>query len=169
MSLGYLSLLGVSLQWLTAVCDFPGRGFFSGLSLSPLAIPAYVFPHSLRLFCPITSARCKTGLRYMAANQTWSGFPYVRSRTGRHRCDGSGILSLCLPVGTKTPSSPRASARWKPRNRWVSVVSQGILQIIAPHGPAMDRRRRNAGVMETLGRFWYRCRLQLRYLHDRHL
>src|SRR5512134_2001932 len=36
------ALLGVSLAWLTAVCEFPGRRFFSWALLLPLAIPAYV-------------------------------------------------------------------------------------------------------------------------------
>ncbi len=35
-------LLGVSLAWLTAVCDFPGRRFFSWSLLLPLSMPAYV-------------------------------------------------------------------------------------------------------------------------------
>ena len=36
------ALLGVSLAWFTAVCEFPGRKFFSWALLLPLAIPAYV-------------------------------------------------------------------------------------------------------------------------------
>lgn len=35
-------ILGVSLGWLTAACDFPGRGFFAWALLLPLAMPAYV-------------------------------------------------------------------------------------------------------------------------------
>jgi len=35
-------LLGVTLAWLTAACDFPGRGFFAWALLLPLALPAYV-------------------------------------------------------------------------------------------------------------------------------
>ena len=36
------ALVGVSLAWLTAVCDFPGRRFFSWSLMLPLALPAYV-------------------------------------------------------------------------------------------------------------------------------
>jgi iron(III) transport system permease protein len=36
------SILGVSLAWLTAVCDFPGRRSLSWLLLLPMAVPAYV-------------------------------------------------------------------------------------------------------------------------------
>ena len=35
-------LIGVSLAWLTAVCDFPGRRFFSWSLFLPLSMPAYV-------------------------------------------------------------------------------------------------------------------------------
>ena len=34
--------LGVTLAWLTAVCDFPGRCFFDWALILPLAIPTYV-------------------------------------------------------------------------------------------------------------------------------
>lgn len=35
-------VLGTSLGWLTAACEFPGRGFFAWALLLPLAMPAYV-------------------------------------------------------------------------------------------------------------------------------
>lgn len=35
-------LIGVSLAWLVAVCEFPGRRFFSWALMLPLALPAYV-------------------------------------------------------------------------------------------------------------------------------
>lgn len=35
-------VVGVPLAWLTAMCDFPGRKFFSWALVLPLAIPAYV-------------------------------------------------------------------------------------------------------------------------------
>lgn len=35
-------LLGVSLAWLTATCEFPGRRFFDWALMLPLAVPAYV-------------------------------------------------------------------------------------------------------------------------------
>src|SRR6185437_3166815 len=52
------ALLGVSLAWFTAVCEFPGRKFFSWALLLPLAIPAYVTAF-VALGCSIISARCK--------------------------------------------------------------------------------------------------------------
>ena len=35
-------LLGVSLAWLTAVCEFPGRRWLDWALMLPLAIPTYV-------------------------------------------------------------------------------------------------------------------------------
>lgn len=35
-------LLGVSLAWLTTICEFPGRRFFEWALMLPLAIPGYV-------------------------------------------------------------------------------------------------------------------------------
>lgn len=35
-------VLGTSLAWLTAACEFPGRAFFSWALLLPMAMPAYV-------------------------------------------------------------------------------------------------------------------------------
>jgi iron(III) transport system permease protein len=37
-----VTVLGVTLAWLTAMCEFPGRNFFSWALLLPLAVPAYV-------------------------------------------------------------------------------------------------------------------------------
>ena len=37
-----VSVLGVSLAWLVAMCDFPGRRVFNWALLLPLALPAYV-------------------------------------------------------------------------------------------------------------------------------
>ncbi|MFM7226412.1 MAG: ABC transporter permease [Betaproteobacteria bacterium] len=37
-----VSVLGVGLAWLTAVCEFPGRRWFAWSLVLPLALPAYV-------------------------------------------------------------------------------------------------------------------------------
>ncbi len=37
-----VAVLGVSLAWLTAMCEFPGRRFFAWALVLPLALPAYV-------------------------------------------------------------------------------------------------------------------------------
>ena len=45
VSLGTL-LLGVSSAWLTAMCEFPGRRFFSWALLLPMAMPAYIIAYT---------------------------------------------------------------------------------------------------------------------------
>ncbi|HEX6827703.1 MAG TPA: ABC transporter permease subunit, partial [Burkholderiales bacterium] len=71
--------LGVSLAWLTAVCEFPGRKFFAWALLLPLAIPAYVsgfvFIGLLDFSGPVQSA-----LRELLGPGIW--FPKVRGRLG---------------------------------------------------------------------------------------
>lgn len=72
-------LLGVSLGWLTAVCEFPGRRILSWALLLPLAMPAYVLAFvSLDLFDyagPVQSL-----LRGWFGPDLW--FPPIRSTGG---------------------------------------------------------------------------------------
>lgn len=73
-------LLGVSLAWFTAVCEFPGRKFFSWALLLPLAIPAYVTAFvALGLFD--YTGPVQTALRaWLGSELPW--FPDVRGRMG---------------------------------------------------------------------------------------
>lgn len=73
-----VAILGVSLAWLTAMCEFPGRKLFVWGLLLPLSIPAYVlgfvFIGLFDFTGPVqTWWREATGLTY---------FPPVRSRGG---------------------------------------------------------------------------------------
>lgn len=73
-----VSALGVSLAWLTAMCEFPGRRLFDWALLLPLALPAYV------------TAFVAIGLLdFTGPLQTWlregwgiTGLPEIRSRGG---------------------------------------------------------------------------------------
>lgn len=73
-----VTLLGVSLAWLTAMCEFPGRRLFDWALLLPLALPAYV------------TAFVAIGLLdFTGPLQTWlrdgwgiRGLPEIRSRGG---------------------------------------------------------------------------------------
>ena len=83
LALGVLvgvTVLGVSLAWFTAVCEFPGRRFFSWALLLPFAMPAYVTAFvALGLFDYIGPVQ--TALReWFGPDLFW--FPNVRSRTG---------------------------------------------------------------------------------------
>ena len=74
------SVLGVSLAWFTAVCDFPGRKIFSWGLLLPLAFPAYVLAFiTLGLFD--FTGPVQTSLRsWFSTELLW--FPSIRSRMG---------------------------------------------------------------------------------------
>lgn len=73
-----VAVLGVSLAWLTAVCDFPGRRLFSWTLLLPLAVPTYVLAFVFIGLFDFTGP-LQTALR------SWFGsvpFPPIRSRGG---------------------------------------------------------------------------------------
>ncbi len=71
--------LGASLAWMTAACDFPGRGFFAWALLLPLAVPAYVLAFiavaALDYAGPVPAA-----LRALLGENLW--LPPIRSTGG---------------------------------------------------------------------------------------
>jgi iron(III) transport system permease protein len=73
-----VTFLGVSLAWLTAMCDFPGRSFFSWALLLPLAIPAYVLAFVVIGLLDFTGP-LQTGLREAFGPMK---LPQIRSRGG---------------------------------------------------------------------------------------
>lgn len=72
-------LLGVSLAWLTAACEFPGRWFFSWALLLPLAVPAYVTAFVFVAWLDFTGP-VQTWLRAAFGSSGW--FPGIRSGGG---------------------------------------------------------------------------------------
>lgn len=72
-------LLGVTLAWLTAVCDFPGRRFFAWSLMLPLAMPAYVLAFVQVGLLDYTGP-VQTLLRVWFDNSRW--FPPIRSTGG---------------------------------------------------------------------------------------
>src|SRR5690606_686223 len=83
LTLGVLlvpGFLGVSLAWLVAIYEFPGRRFFTWALLLPLAIPAYVTAFvALGLFD--FTGPVQTTLRDWT-NSDLHWLPEIRSRTG---------------------------------------------------------------------------------------
>jgi iron(III) transport system permease protein len=75
-------LLGVSTAWLTAMCDFPGRRFFSWALLLPMAMPAYIIAYTYTGMLDFTGP-LQTALRDAFA---WGYgdyyFPEIRSTGG---------------------------------------------------------------------------------------
>ena len=72
-------LLGVPLAWLTAVCDFPGRRFFSWSLMLPLAMPAYVLAFVQVGLFDFTGP-VQTFIRDWVGSSSW--FPPIRSTGG---------------------------------------------------------------------------------------
>jgi len=73
-------LLGVSLAWLTARCDFPGRRLFDWMLMLPLAIPAYVMAF-VAIGLLDFSGPVQTALRdWLGSGNFW--FPEIRSTGG---------------------------------------------------------------------------------------
>ncbi|MHB8764980.1 MAG: ABC transporter permease [Deferrisomatales bacterium] len=72
-------LLGVSLAWLTAVHDFPGRRVLDWALLLPLAVPTYVLAF-VTLGLLDYAGPVQTGLRAWFGSSRW--FPDVRSTGG---------------------------------------------------------------------------------------
>lgn len=78
VGLGVL-LVGVPLAWLTAVCDFPGRQYFSWSLMLPLAMPAYVLAFVQVGLLDFTGPVQST-LREWFGSSQW--FPPIRSTGG---------------------------------------------------------------------------------------
>ena len=84
-------VLGVTAAWLTTMCEFPGRRFFSWALLLPMAMPAYIIAYTytglLDFSGPVqTALRDTFGWGY---NDYY--FPEIRSLAG-----AIGMLSLVL-------------------------------------------------------------------------
>jgi iron(III) transport system permease protein len=73
-----VSVLGVSLAWLTAMCEFPGRRLFDWALLLPLALPAYVTAFVAIGLLDFTGP-LQTWLR---AHWDLGNLPEIRSRGG---------------------------------------------------------------------------------------
>jgi iron(III) transport system permease protein len=73
-------ILGVSLAWLTAVCDFPGRKIFSWALLLPLAVPTYVLAFVYLGLLDFAGPVQALFRDWFGAGNLW--FPSIRSTGG---------------------------------------------------------------------------------------
>jgi len=125
-----VTLLGVSLAWLTAACEFPGRKFFSWALLLPLAVPAYVTAFVFIAWLDFTGP-VQTMLRTSFGSSAW--FPSIRS--------GGGVvlvMTLCLAF--------HAGRDAQLGNRGISQQPVDEKQI-----PGAGAAYRPAGAMAALG------------------
>lgn len=74
-----VTLLGVSLAWLTTICEYPGRRFFEWALMLPLAIPGYVMAF---VFLGIMNfaGPVQTAVRNQFGRNAW--FPDVQGAAG---------------------------------------------------------------------------------------
>lgn len=72
--------LGISLAWLTAVCEFPGRRLFDWALMLPLAVPAYVTAFVFVALLDFTGP-VQTAMRAWLPDG-WAWIPPIRSRGG---------------------------------------------------------------------------------------
>ncbi|MCB1616440.1 MAG: iron ABC transporter permease [Pseudomonadales bacterium] len=72
-------LLGVSLAWLTAMCEFPGRKLLDWLLMLPLAIPAYILAF-IALGTLDYAGPVQRFWRNLFGHDAW--FPDIRSSVG---------------------------------------------------------------------------------------
>ena len=80
------AVLGVSLAWFVAACEFPGRRFFDWAMLLPMAMPGYVLGFAFAALFEYTGP-LQTGWRGVFGNDAW--FPDIGPR-------GATILTLSL-------------------------------------------------------------------------
>ncbi len=77
VGLGVL-IIGVPAAWLTSLCDFPGRDFFTWALLLPLAVPAYIIAYTYTGMLDFSSP-LQTAMRSWLGNE-W--FFNIRSLPG---------------------------------------------------------------------------------------
>ncbi|MEJ2603017.1 MAG: iron ABC transporter permease [Gammaproteobacteria bacterium] len=82
------AVIGTSLAWLTAACEFPGRRFFSWALLLPLAVPGYVLAFALAGLFEYTGA-VQHALRGAFGDE--AALPDIGAR-------GASILTLTLAL-----------------------------------------------------------------------
>ncbi len=143
-------VLGVGLAWLTAVCDFPGRIFWSGALVLPLALPAYVLAF-VHVGLMDYSGPVQTAWRSVWGPE--APFIAVRSISG-------AVIVFCLALypyvyllarqafltqgmqciqAAQTLGMTRVQAFWRvavPMSRpwWVAGVSLALMELLADFG-----------------------------------
>jgi iron(III) transport system permease protein len=75
----WVLILGVSLAWLAAMCEFPGRRWFEWALMLPLAMPAYVFAFVFLGFIDY-SGPLQTWYRQLFGENAF--FPHMRGAFG---------------------------------------------------------------------------------------
>jgi len=142
------ALIGVTLAWLTAVCEFPGRRFFSWALMLPLALPAYVTGFVLIGLLDFTGP-LQTFLRDQFG---LSGFPPIRS-------GGGVVLAMTLALYPYVYLLARNAFMTQGRRALEAAQSlglsrrQGIFRVALPMARPWIVGGVSLAIMETLADF----------------
>ena len=106
-------LLGVSAAWLTAMCDFPGRRFFSWALLLPMAMPASTLDKSNTT---VASHHATTGITKSLITSSTATARAPRSSTTCCGCCGGWTITSSVrvarcPTGGSTTGRPGSVCR----------------------------------------------------------
>ena len=99
-----VTLLGVSLAWLVAMCEFPGRRIFDWALLLPLALPAYVTAFvaiGLLDFTGPAQTWLRTGWGMPIFSPVWKGW-LSRPPSRRRAFSSCGACSICAATSQRS-------------------------------------------------------------------
>ncbi len=145
-----VTVLGVSLAWLTAMCEFPLRRFFAWALVLPLALPSYVLA-SVMVGLLDYSGVVQTVLRqYLGPT---AGLPSIRSITGAILVFGFVLYPYVYLLArqafitqgrrameaAQTLGMPRGTAFFKvalPMSRpwWAAGITLALMEMLADFG-----------------------------------
>jgi len=143
-----VSVLGVSLAWLAAMCDFPGRRVFEWALLLPMALPAYV------------TALVAIGLLdFTGPLQTWlredwglTSLPEIRSRGGVILVMSLALYPYVYLIAKNAFSTQGAIALEAAQSLGLSRT-QGFFRVALPMARPWIAAGLMLALMETLGDF----------------
>lgn len=143
-----VSVLGVSLAWLVAMCEFPGRRLFGWALLLPMALPAYV------------TAFVAIGLLdFTGPLQTWlreawgiTGLPEIRSRGGVILVMSLALYPYVYLIAKNAFATQGAIALEAAQSLGLSRT-QGFLRVALPMARPWIAAGLMLALMETLADF----------------
>jgi iron(III) transport system permease protein len=145
-----VTLLGVSLAWLTAMCEFPLRRFFAWALVLPLALPSYVLA-AVMVGLMDYSGVVQTGMRQLFGPS--AVLPSIRSTTGAILVFGLVLYPYVYLLArqafitqgrrameaAQTLGMPRSVAFFKvalPMSRpwWAAGITLALMEMLADFG-----------------------------------
>lgn len=142
-------VLGVSAAWLTALCEFPGRRFFTWALLLPMAMPAYIIAYTytglLDVTGPVQSALRETFNRGFGDYY----FPDIRSLGGAI-CMLSLVLYPYVYLLARVAFSEQSTALLEASRTLGKGPWQTLFQVALPMARPAIAAGLSLALMETL-------------------